>query len=349
MRPRSYRSTKVMFMIPVLMAAVTAFGQSSPGLQLNNYTIPVGKAGAVVGQFHDQQGIAKAVKLVEDTSGLFDISRKGEMKLKKKTSLANNGAAFKFAVTVESNGTREHFILVKDNFIRNKVVAHRGAWKNNAGSQNSLTSLRDAIRIGCEGSEFDVWLSSDGVPMISHDPHIGGKKLEETPAAELGAIDLKNGDKVPSLEAYIGEIMKQNNTRLVLEIKPSGVSKERGQQLAQTCMDIIRRHNAQAWMYYISFDYDICKKIAALDPFAKVAYLNGDKTPAELKADKIWGFDYNWKIIDDNMNIFKDARKNDVTVNIWTVNKPEQMDTYLKAGTDYLTTDEPEMLLQKVK
>lgn len=329
-----------------MMVAIAAHAQV---LQLNNHTVPVGKPGAVVGQLFENGQPARSAKLVEDTSGLFTISKKGQISLKKKAGLGKDDPAFKYAITVSTAAGQEGFILVKDNFNRNKVVAHRGAWKHHAGSQNSLTSFRDAVRLGCEGSEFDVWLSSDGVPVLSHDPHIGGKNVEETPVAELQKIELKNGEVVPTFEQFIQEAVKQNTTKMVLELKPSRVSKERGQQLAQACMDLIRKYKCEGWMLYISFDYDICKKLVAIDPHAKVAYLNGDKSPAQLAADKIWGFDYNWKIIDKDMNIFQEARKHHVTINIWTVNEAAQMDTYLKAGTDYLTTDEPEMALEKVK
>lgn len=333
------------FMIPALLAAAAVSGQV-PALHLDNYTIPLGRSGATVGNIYTPQGAAKGVQLAEDTSGLFTISKKGVLQLRKGKKIGAD-AAMQYAVTLKTGDVSESFILVKDEFHRNKVVAHRGAWKNNAGSQNSITSFRDAVRIGCEGSEFDVWLSKDGVPVLSHDPHIGGKSVEETPVAELTTIELKNGDRVPLFEDYIREGMKQNKTRLVLELKPSKTG--RSEQLAQTCMDLIRKYKCEAWMLYISFDYTICKKIVAIDPHAKVAYLNGDKTPEQLKADGIWGFDYNFKVIDKDPGIFKEARKNNITVNIWTVNNPEQMTTYLNAGADFLTTDEPEKALEIVK
>lgn len=343
-----YRLRKSLIMIPALMAAVAVHGQG-PSLLLNNYKIPVAKKGALVAQIFDKQGVAPAAKLVEDTSGLFTIGKKGELRLNKKSRVTANTPSFQYAVTIQNGDARETFILVRDDFHRNKVVAHRGAWKNTGSSQNSLSSLKDAIRIGVEGSEFDVWLSKDGIPVLSHDNHIGDKKVEETLAADFTAIPLNKGDHVPYFEDYIREAMKQNNTHLVLELKPSGLGKVRGEELAAKCIELIRKHKCEAWMLYISFDYNICRKIVELDPFAKVAYLNGDKTPAELKADKIWGFDYNFKVIDKDISIIKDAKKNGINVNIWTVNKPEQMDAYLKAGVDYLTTDEPEILLEKVK
>lgn len=345
MRSR-FRLTKSLIMLPAMLAAVAAFGQS-PHFHLDNYTIPVAKKGALVGKLYDQKGGLSSPKILEDTSGLFTLGKKGELRLKKKAAVTADAPSFQYTITVQNGDSKESFTLVRDDFHRNKVVAHRGAFKNNAGSENSLTSLKDAIRIGCEGSEFDVWLSSDGIPVLSHDPHIGGKTVEETPLAELQTIELKNGDRVPTFEEYIKEGMTQNRTRLVLELKPS--KKGRGMELTQACYNLVRKYQCQAWMLYISFDYNICKKLVELDPFAKVAYLNGEKSPAELKADKIWGLDYAMKVIDKDISILQTARKAGVTTNIWTVNEPAKMDEYLKAGVDYITTNEPEILLEKVK
>lgn len=338
---------RYMLMLSLFFVAAVASAQE-PVLRLKQYTVPVAAQGAAISRIYEGKETASGAKLVADTSGLFMV-RKGELRLKKDRQLLAADPAFKYAVTLEHKGITQEFILVKDQFSRNRVIAHRGAWKNNAGSQNSLSSLKDAVRLGCAGSEFDVWMSSDGIPVLSHDPVIGGKKVEETTAAELTRIELKNGDHVPLFEDYLKAAMEQNITRLVLELKPSDVSKERGQQLAQAAMDLIGKYKCQAWMQYISFDYDICKKLVELDPFAPVAYLMGDKQPKTLKADGMWGLDYYFKVIDKDMNILADARKHGLTTNIWTVNDGDKMDTYLKAGVDFLTTDEPELLLQKVK
>lgn len=338
---------KSLVMLPAMLAAVAAFGQSHH-LHLDNYTIPVGKKGALVGKLFDQQAALSSPKLLEDASGMFELNSKGELRLKKKSQLASGASAYQYTVKVQNGASTESFTLVKDDFHRNKVVAHRGAWKNHENSdENSIKSLQDAVKIGCEGSEFDVWLSSDGVPVIHHDPRIGNIEIEKTPLAELQKIKLKNGETLPLFEDYLKEGMKQNSTRLVLEMKPSKTG--RSVELTQKCYDLIRKYQCQAWMLYISFDYEICKEMVKLDPFSKTAYLNGEKSPAELKADKIWGFDYNEKVIDKDINILKDAKKQGVTTNIWTVNTREKMETYLKAGVDFITTNEPEMMLEIVK
>jgi glycerophosphoryl diester phosphodiesterase len=314
---------------------------------LENYTVPLNNRGAVISRVLNRQGALKQVELKQDTSGLFTI-KKGRLALKKQAILAPGGN-FQYQVTLQAGSDTATFVLVKDEFIHNRVVAHRGAWKHTAGSQNSLTSLKEAIRLGCAGTEFDVWLTADGKVALSHDPEIGGKKLEETPLAELQTVSLKNGDRVPTLEEYLETGMTQPHTRLVLEIKPSRVSKQRGQQLAAEAVAIVQRLKAQAWTYYISFDYDILKKVLELDPYAKVAYLNGDKTVQELRQDGMWGLDYNFNLYNKDKELISRARKQGITSNIWTVNTPELMDELLQAGVDFITTDEPEMLIEKVK
>ncbi|MCW3467670.1 glycerophosphodiester phosphodiesterase [Chitinophaga nivalis] len=314
---------------------------------LNAYTIPVAKKGAVIAQVYDRTGHpAVSAALVEDASGLFTLEKTGILKLKKKAGIAKEGA-FTYPVKIVAGADTASFTLVADAFIHNKVIAHRGAWKHHEGSQNSVTSLKDAIKLGCAGSEFDVWLSADEELVVSHDPEIGGKKVEGSTLAELQTVQLKNGDRVPTLDEFITIGMQQHATRLVLELKPSGTG--RGPLLATKAVALVKARQAQAWMYYISFDYDICKKIKALDPMAKVAYLNGDKTPEVLRQDGIWGLDYHQKFFTQQPDLIKVARQQGITTNAWTIDNPAVMDTLLKEGIDFITTNEPEILLEKVK
>ena len=50
-----------------------------------------------------------------------------------------------------------------------QVIAHRGFWKTNGSAQNSIAALVKADSIGCYGSEFDVWLTTDNQLVVNHD------------------------------------------------------------------------------------------------------------------------------------------------------------------------------------
>lgn len=229
-------------------------------------------------------------------------------------------------------------------FAPNIVVAHRGAWKKKKLPENSIASLKEAIKLGCTGSEFDVHLTADDSLVVNHDPHYAGLTIEKSTYAQLSATKLSNGELLPTVYNYLQAGMQQTKTRLVLEIKPSTVSKERGQYLAEKVVTLVKQLKAEPWIMYISFDYDILKKVLQLQPGAETAYLNGDKTPEQLAADKISGADYHLAVFKKNSNWIAGAQKLNLSLNAWTVNNAEDMQWFINNKFDYITTNEPELL-----
>jgi glycerophosphoryl diester phosphodiesterase len=249
------------------------------------------------------------------------------------------------SVSTSSGQQEQTFRLVQDEFIKNRVIAHRGAWKNTGATENSIAALQFAIAMGCQGSEFDVHLSADSVLVVNHDPTIQGKTIHTSTAAELLALKLPSGENMPSLESYILAGMTQNKTKLILEIKPT-INKERALQLTHKVMDLVRKLKAQAWIDYISFDYNICLELLRIDPHARVAYLNGDKSPEILAKDKLWGLDYNQNVFQKNPEWIAQAKQKGLTINAWTVNDPKLLKFFLDQELDFITTNEPEALLK---
>lgn len=229
--------------------------------------------------------------------------------------------------------------------INTRVIAHRGAWKNTGVPENSIAALQHAIRLGCYGSEFDVHMSSDSIPFILHDPSIQGIQVETSTALQLSQIKLSNGEPLPTLEAYL-EAGKNQKTRLILEIKSSSISKERSLALAAKCVELVHKVNVASLTDYIAFDFDVCKKVKALDPSAKVTYLNGDKSPEELAAAGLDGLDYHYSVLKKNESWLQDAHTRKLTTNTWTVNDEETMKWMIDRQVDFITTNEPEKLIQ---
>ena len=232
-------------------------------------------------------------------------------------------------------------------FASNKAIAHRGAFKKNGFPENSIASLREAIRLGCTGSEFDVRMTADEVLVVNHDPHHAGMDIEKTTYAQLRTKPLSNGEELPTLEAYLKAGLQDNkSTRLVLEIKPSPAGNERGQLLAQRVWEQVRKSKAGTWVEYISFDYAILTKLLSLDPKVVTHYLNGDKSPADLQTAGVKGLDYNYKVYQQNPQWINDAKALGLILNVWTVNEPSQVEWCIRQGFDFITTNEPEYLLQ---
>lgn len=99
------------------------------------------------------------------------------------------------------------------------VIGHRGA----AGLvlENTLASLKRALELGVDAVEFDIHLTSDLQPVLSHDNHLsrvggGNNRISELTYKELRKIKLSNGEPVPHLR----EAMKLiGPTRAIVEIK----------------------------------------------------------------------------------------------------------------------------------
>lgn len=235
-------------------------------------------------------------------------------------------------------------------FAENPVVAHRGAWKKNNLPQNSIASLKRAIELKCTGSEFDVRMTSDDVLVINHDPEYNKLPVEKTKYSDLLAFKLSNGEKLPTLQEYIKAGLKNNNTtRLVCEIKPSEISKQRGKEIAERVVQMVHKLKAEQMIVYISFDYDILNRIIETDPKANTQYLEGDKSPEQLKADGIKGADFHFSVYTGHPEWIEMARKNNITLNAWTVNEAADMDWLIGNHFDFITTNEPELLLERIK
>ena len=103
-------------------------------------------------------------------------------------------------------------------FAQPHVVAHRGYWKTDGSAQNSIASFQKAAEAGCWGSEFDVWLTADGVPVVFHDATVEGIRIEDTTYATLMNIRLKNGEFIPTLQQYLMETLRWSSCRLMRKI-----------------------------------------------------------------------------------------------------------------------------------
>ena len=94
-----------------------------------------------------------------------------------------------------------------------EVIAHRGYWKTDGSSQNSIRALVKADSIACYGSEFDVWLTADDVLVVNHDAVFKGVEIETSQSKDARAILLSNGENLPSLKQYL-QAGKDCTTRL---------------------------------------------------------------------------------------------------------------------------------------
>ena len=240
------------------------------------------------------------------------------------------------------------FLCGSSAFSQTKVIAHRGYWDCEGSAQNSITALNKAHEVGVYGSEFDVLITADGIPVVNHNDSIQGFCIETSLYEEIKDLKLKNGEVLPTLEDYLIQGKQNKGTQLILEIKPHKrvVNEDRA---VTAILALVQKYQLEDHVEYISFSMNICKELIRRAPAAQVAYLRGEISPADLKVLGFTGLDYHYKVFEKNPTWIQEAKDAGLTVNVWTVDDPAVMQSMIEQNVDFITTDKPEQLKEIVK
>ncbi len=229
-----------------------------------------------------------------------------------------------------------------------QVIAHRGFWKTTGSAQNSIASLVKADSIGCYGSEFDVWLTTDNQLVVNHDGTFKGVNMQKSTAQQCTAIILDNGEQLPTLQQYL-EKAKQLKTRLVLELKAHNTP-EQETRAVKGIVKTIKDMELEDRTEYITFSKHATKEFIRLAPKGTpVYYLEGDLSPKELKAWGCAGADYHYSVFRKHPEWIKESHDLGMKVNAWTVNDAKDMKWLISQGADFITTNEPVLLQETLR
>lgn len=231
---------------------------------------------------------------------------------------------------------------------RTEVIAHRGYWKTAGSAQNSLASIQKADQIGCYGSELDVWMTSDKELVVNHDRTFKGVTIQEATLKTCSTLTLDNGEQLPTLWKYLKKARKLQ-TNIILELK-SHRTPEQETEACERIIEMVRRLRLEDRMEYIAFSLHATKELIRLAPKGTpVYYLNGDLTPSQLKAIGCAGPDYHIKVFKEHPEWIEECHRLGMKVNVWTVDSADDMDYFIKKGVDFITTNEPVLLQEKLK
>lgn len=223
-----------------------------------------------------------------------------------------------------------------------KVVAHRCFHKT--APENSMAALKAAQDLGAFGAEIDVWCTKDGKIVVGHDGQIGGVAFQEHNYNEIKDLTLANGEKVPTLEAMLDQIAASPGTKLIIEIKDHSSVDQENRAVDET-VKLVKAKGLEGNVEYIAFDFNLCKRVLINDPDAIVAYLNGNKAPAELHDADLKGVDYSLDPYVRNPGWVAEAHDLGMLVNVWTLNDMPSFMTAINLKTDYISTDDPDVLM----
>jgi glycerophosphoryl diester phosphodiesterase len=206
-------------------------------------------------------------------------------------------------------------------------LGHRGARASKQVPENTLASFELCLAHGCDGFEFDVQRSADGVAVICHDPAVRGLRIESTAANELA---------LPTLD----QVMRQFSTRAFLdvELKVSGV--ERGLIAA------LRQHPPTQGYVVSSFLSEVLAELHTLDPDIPLGFLYDRQSQLPPLALPFAWMIPHFKLVDHNFieEVHASGRK----IMIWTVNQAADMSRLAGWGADAIISDETELLVRSL-
>lgn len=241
----------------------------------------------------------------------------------------------------------------KFNWHKNTVVAHRGAWKEAGIPQNSLASWREAVRLGCHGSECDVHITADDSLVVFHNLTHHGLAIKDSKYAELIKYPLKNGEKIPTFREYLTEVVKQNRTKLIVDVKTM-ISDEYSIRLSKEIVRVINEMGAMEWCEFLGSNIKALQYLQETTG-RRVQYLGKwreeipEMHPDIVRDNGLVAVDYQSIFYFAHPEWIKTFKKRKVYLNAWTVNKEEDMDWFIKNKFDAITTDYPALLLRKLK
>lgn len=218
------------------------------------------------------------------------------------------------------------------------IIAHRGYWQTEGSHENSISSLKNAMALRVYGSECDVRQTADGVLVLFHNARLDdGRVVSQYKYADLADYRLPNGERIPTFDdALVAMKDAPRGFKLIIEVKEADVKK---------IVEAVERHGLQKSVEYIAFGRQHCLDLIALGKGLKVSYLASNRksawTPKELKEMGFYGLDYHLALLKKYPEWIEEAHKLGLDVNVWTVNSPEDVDSYFKMGVDKVTTDIP--------
>lgn len=247
------------------------------------------------------------------------------------------------------------------------VFAHRGGSK--LRPENTLLSFDHGLALGANGLEFDVRLSSDGVPMVHHDETLDRTTSGSGPLSALTADALQQVDAGHHFHDLDGQSWRDRGARIprleevlarypacpcILELK--GTDPEVGRVAAA----VVRAAGAIPRVCFAGFtDAVVC---AARDTGVEV-------TTSAASEEIRWFLYRSWVGLAPTRTAYRAfqvpetsgatrvvsprfvraARRAGLPVAVWTVDEPEAMERLLDWGVRGLITDRPDLAVPLVR
>lgn len=227
-------------------------------------------------------------------------------------------------------------------------IAHRGASRE--APENTMKAFGLAVERGADGIELDVFLSADGVLVVTHDENLRrltGHNLETKTLTlqQLRELNFGQGEKIPLLSEVFqafGEKFKVIN----VEIKSTGFFTN---GVEKKLVEMIHQYKLEEKIYASSFNPLHLLRMKKLAPQIRTGYLISPAARHWATQQRIMirrsgastiNLDYHWA----NPTRLKGYQNLGKDIWVWTVDDPEEMKKWIAKGVGAIITNYPDRL-----
>ncbi|HXC19824.1 MAG TPA: glycerophosphodiester phosphodiesterase [Acidimicrobiales bacterium] len=214
------------------------------------------------------------------------------------------------------------------------VFAHRGL--HTIERENTIAAFRAAVELGVDGVELDVRRTLDGVLVVHHDQVIGPLAIARSARSALP-------DYVPTLAAALESL---EGVRVNVEIKNGRGTDEIYDETGELTREVLACVEASGWTERASiscFDLATCAVVRSLNRDITVAWLLWDvaANDALVQAHVLGLNAVNPHFTTVDADVVTRARDLHLDVNVWTVNRTEDLERMTEANVACIITDDP--------
>lgn len=247
------------------------------------------------------------------------------------------------------------------------VIAHQGG--DGLWPGDTLFAFEQAAVLGVDVLEMDLHITEDSVLVISHDETVdrtteGAGVIEDMTLAEIKALDAGYdwsndggqtfpyrgmGITIPTLEEIFQTFPEYHMT---IEIKKTENS------MAVPFCEMIRSYGMQDKILVASFLDERMSEFRQACPEVATSSARQETTIFVLLSKVFLGrlyspYFYALQVPEESSSItvmtsqfVRAAHERNLRVEPWTIDDPEQMETYIEWGVDGIITDRPDLMLE---
>ncbi len=230
-----------------------------------------------------------------------------------------------------------------------RVCAHRG-W-NAVAPENSMPAFASAIALGAEEIEFDLWVTTDGELVSTHDPVLervsnGEGRVDTKSYAELLELDfgVKFGEKFEGLRILTFEqILKKFACHVIMNIhvKTEGNTVTWSDESILKMVDLIHKYDCEKYVYFMTGNEPMLAKLMELAPH--ITRCAGAGNDAWAIVDRAIRFGCKkLQLFNDKFDqaMIDRAHEHGIICNVCQANKIHKAQRYLEMGIDTILTNE---------